>query len=244
MTTANVELDADSLAKHGDIKPGPYVLLAISDTGVGMDEQTQQKIFEPFFTTKEQGKGTGLGLATVYGIVTQSEGYIWLYSEPGRGTTFKVYLPRIDAPATGKIKPDTAVSAARPATILIVEDEDAVRNLAERILKKSGYTVLTAARGSDALRLCAEHDGAIDLLITDVIMPQMSGREIADRLSALQPTLKVLYMSGYTDDAIVHHGVLDPGTNFVGKPFSSADLTIKVRNVLEMPREGVEPSRA
>lgn len=231
--TANVELDDAYVDQHPAVTPGPYVMLAISDTGYGMNQQTRERIFEPFFTTKEGGKGTGLGLATVYGIVRQSRGYIWVYSEPGQGTTFKIYLPRSER-ITAKERPVArkVVRAAANETILVVEDVEAVRNIVVRILKDAGYSVLAAASGKEALAICQGHPGEIDLVITDVIMPQMSGREVAEQLANARPQTAVLYMSGYTDNAIVHHGVLDPGKQFIAKPFSAADLTHKVREVL------------
>jgi PAS domain S-box-containing protein len=231
--TTNVELDADYANQHVAVKPGRFVMLSVTDTGSGIDAETKAHIFEPFFTTKEKGKGTGLGLSTVYGIVKQSGGNIWVYSEPGRGTTFKVYLPRVDAPATDLKRRPASVMATGSETVLVVEDEDAVRRLAERILRSAGYTVLAAASGGDALVLCEKQGEAIDLLLTDVVMPQMSGKELAERLAKTSPKLRVLYMSGYTDNAIVHHGVLDPGTRFIGKPFAAAELTRKVREVLD-----------
>jgi CheY-like chemotaxis protein len=231
-----VDLDEEYAARHVAVKPGPYVQLAVSDTGCGMDAKTQARIFEPFFTTKEKGKGTGLGLSTVYGIVKQSGGNIWVYSEPGQGTTFKIYLPR-------ELSGSTTVTASRLAavvtpptateTILVVEDEEAVCNIAKRILSGAGYTVLTAASPNDALLICNAHQGEVHLLLTDVVMPQMSGRVLAERLVLARPGMKVLYMSGYTDDAIVHQGTLDPGTHFIAKPFSAADLKGKVREMLD-----------
>lgn len=231
--TFNIELDGAYAAQHIATKPGRYVLLSVTDTGAGMDAEIRQHIFEPFFTTKEKGKGSGLGLATVYGIVKQSGGNIWVYSEPGCGTTFKIYLPRVDALATDVRRISTSVLATGDETVLIVEDEEAVRRAAERMLRSAGYVVLTAGSGIDALVLCQDGHKTIDLLLTDVVMPQMSGRDLAEKAVKLRPGLKVLYMSGYTDNAIVHHGVLDPGMHFIGKPFATAALTRKVREVLD-----------
>jgi PAS domain S-box-containing protein len=233
LEAANVEIDEGHANQHVAVQPGPYVRLSVTDTGTGMDAQTQEHLFEPFFTTKEKGKGTGLGLSTVYGIVKQSGGHIWVYSEPGQGTTFKVYLPRVeDLPAEARSQPAPHIVTGSE-TVLVVEDEPAVRRLIERILRGAGYQVLGAATGNEALALCEKQAGGIDLLLTDVVMPQMSGRELAERLAKLCPRLKVLYMSGYTEDAIVHHGVLDPDTQFIAKPFATADLARKVREVLE-----------
>ncbi|HWP34099.1 MAG TPA: PAS domain-containing protein, partial [Thermodesulfobacteriota bacterium] len=233
--TANVELDEAYAQRHAPVVPGRYVLLAVSDTGCGMDPETRARIFEPFFTTKERGKGTGLGLATVYGIVKQSGGYIWVYSEPGHGSTFKIYLPRVEAAPAPLPPPPARPPAPGRETVLLVEDEDAVRTLARQVLEQHGYRVLEAAGAADALALVEWHRGSIDLLLTDVVMPGMSGRELAERFAAARGAVKVLYMSGYTDSAIVHHGILDPGTAFLQKPFSPAALAGKVRDVLDAP---------
>ncbi|HMJ24892.1 MAG TPA: response regulator, partial [Pyrinomonadaceae bacterium] len=233
--TTNCEIDAEYASKHVGVHPGKYVILAVSDTGTGMDSETKTRIFEPFFTTKELGKGTGLGLSTVYGIVKQSGGNIWVYSEPGHGTAFKVYLPQIEGPIEPERQP--TISGAAPGgseTILIVEDEEVVRGLTRKILEGSGYRVLDASGGEEAVRLCHEHVEPIDLLLTDVVMPRTSGREVADQLIALRPEIRVLFMSGYTDEAIVHHGILDSNVEFIQKPFSPNTLAKKVREVLDM----------
>jgi CheY-like chemotaxis protein len=200
---------------------------------MGMDEKTQERIYEPFFTTKAKDKGTGLGLSTVYGIVKQSGGHISVYSEISHGTTFKIYLPEHDAP--GMTEP-AAVEGAIPRgseTVLLVEDEDVVRGLARQILEQAGYHVLEASRGEEALRLCAAHEQPIQLVLTDVVMPETSGKEVADRLRTLRPEIKVLFMSGYTDEAIVHHGVLDAKVEFIQKPFTPVALARKVREVID-----------
>ncbi len=232
--TGNVHLD-DSYAKtHPEAPVGPCVMLAVSDTGHGMDEPTQARIFEPFFTTKEPGKGTGLGLATVYGIVKQSGGDILVYSEPGHGTTFKIYLPANEVPPKNLVAPPTQpVSRDGHETILLVEDEEMVRDLVRIVLQNAGYIVLEAPHGKAALSLSAQHQGPIDLLITDVVMPRMSGRELAEQLKALRPPMKVLFMSGYTDDAVVQHGLLAADVEFLPKPFSPSLLASKVREVLD-----------
>ncbi len=233
--TANVEMDA-SLSRHVVMSAGKYVMLAVTDNGCGMDAQTQAHLFEPFFTTKEKGKGTGLGLATVYGIVKQSGGYIWVYSETGRGTTFKVYLPRIEQEA---VTPKTSeeVGGARwdrraTETVLLVEDEEGVRQLAREHLEATGYTVIEAADGHSALELARTHGGSIHALVTDIVMPGISGRELAERVGRIRPEIKVLYMSGYTDQAMVQHGVLDSGSVLLQKPFTMGALSAKLRELL------------
>jgi PAS domain S-box-containing protein len=236
--TANVELDEAYARDHVAATPGPYVMLAMSDTGIGMDKETQAHIFEPFFTTKEKGKGTGLGLATAYGIVKQSGGDIWLYSEPDQGTAFKIYLPRVEEAA----QPVEAISTGAPLsggseTILLVEDEEGVRDLAGRILELKGYKVITASNPTEAAQVCERHEGPIHLLLTDVIMPTMSGRQLAEHVAFLRPGLKVLYMSGYTGNAIVPHGILEEGIPFLQKPFTPDSLTHKVREVLDAPQQ-------
>jgi two-component system cell cycle sensor histidine kinase/response regulator CckA len=233
--TANVELDEEYASAHIGVVPGRYVRLSVSDTGVGIPQEMKEKIFEPFFTTKEKGKGTGLGLSTVYGIVKQIGGNIWVYSEPGHGTTFKIYLPWVEEELDtlhGRDETDSLPMGSE--TVLLVEDEASVRDLAHRILSQQGYKVLEAANGEEALRVFQEHMGEkIHLLLTDVVMPLMGGKELAERLKILSPDIKVLYTSGYTDDAIVHQGVLNPGTHFLQKPSSPKTLSHKVREVLD-----------
>jgi PAS domain S-box-containing protein len=231
--TATVELDSEYANKHVGFAPGNYVMLAVSDTGSGMDGKTQARIFDPFFTTKEKGKGTGLGLSTVYGIIKQSGGNISVYSELGHGTTFKVYLPGLAAAPPKAEAPVENAVVGGSETILLVEDEDVVRGLARKILEHAGYNVLEASRGAEAFQLCQEQAQPVDLLLTDVVMPETSGKEVADRLSKEQPGLRVLFMSGYTDEAIVHHGVLDSNVEFIQKPFTPAALVRKVREVLD-----------
>jgi two-component system, cell cycle sensor histidine kinase and response regulator CckA len=232
--TKKAYLDEGYTSHHLAVIPGHYVMLAVSDTGVGMDDETQKRIFEPFFTTKELGKGTGLGLSTVYGIVKQSGGNIWVYSEVGHGTTFKVYLPIVDEePQELKRSAEVEKNLRGRETVLLAEDEEIVRKLTQEILETYGYQVLEAANASTALSICEHHKKPIHLLITDVVMPEMSGRELADRLHGLRPEMKVLYMSGYTDNAIVHHGILDPDISFLQKPFTPDALARKVREVLE-----------
>jgi signal transduction histidine kinase/ActR/RegA family two-component response regulator len=234
--TREVNLDEEDPARHAMTPPGRWVLLSVSDTGTGMEPSTQARIFEPFFTTKGPGKGTGLGLSMVYGIVKQSAGFIWVESELGRGTTFKVYLPPAEEESE-EADWDFAAGGARGGseTVLLVEDEPPLRVLARRCLERAGYRVLEAGGAEEALTVSARHSGAIDLLLTDVVMPQVSGKELAERLSAIRPETRVLFMSGYTDDIVAQHGVLDPGTELLQKPFTPEGLTRRVREVLDRP---------
>jgi PAS domain S-box-containing protein len=239
--TRNTTLDEAYAAQHVSVVPGEYVMLAVSDTGHGMDEKTKARIFEPFFTTKPEGRGTGLGLSTVYGIVKQSGGNIWLYSEPGKGTTFKVYLPAVDTQAVDDARPVAAAAregpraglSAHAETVLLVEDDAQLRRLAHRALSGEGYNVLEADRGAVALDIARRHPGRIDLLLTDVVMPDTNGRKLADALRAERPGLRVLFMSGYPDGAIVHHGMLDPGVAYLPKPFTTEAVARKIREVLD-----------
>jgi CheY-like chemotaxis protein len=240
--TANVELDEDDPFRQ-QVRPGPCVLLVVSDTGIGMKPETIPQIFEPFFTTKREGEGTGLGLATVFGIVKQTGGDIRVESEPGRGTTFKIYLPYARTPVE---RFSHSIVTARPSrgseTILLVEDEDLVRNLEREVLEASGYTVLEADSASQALELADDHRGTIDLLLTDVVMPHVSGPELAEQLAARRPTVRILYTSGYAANMIAQQGVLEPGVAFIPKPLTPTSLTHKVREVLDGPqRTAQEP---
>jgi PAS domain S-box-containing protein len=230
--TSNTFLDGTFSSKHPYAVTGPHLLLAVSDTGVGMSEDTQAHLFEPFFTTKETGKGTGLGLSTVYGIVEQSQGYIHVYSELGKGTTVKIYLPRVE----GEDETVSPVSAPAPhgtETVLVAEDNAQVRDFVTRVLSAKGYRVLSASEGFEALRLCGECADPVDLLVTDVVMPRMGGRELASRVETAKPGVRVLFVSGYTEDAISHHGILEEGLQFLQKPFTTDALLRKVREVLD-----------
>jgi PAS domain S-box-containing protein len=231
--TARIEIDENYASTHLSVQPGPYVMLAVTDTGLGIDEETRKHIFEPFFTTKEQGKGTGLGLSTVYGIVKQSGGNIWLYSEPGQGTVFKVYLPaaQIDAQPSATLEPVELPRGSE--TILVVEDEPQIRQLALDCLTQYGYEVLSTSNGLEAIELIESQQRPINLILTDVVMPGLSGRELSQHISTLQPAAKVLFMSGYTNDAVVNHGILDGAAWFIQKPFTIASLIRRVREVLD-----------
>ncbi|MGZ3545625.1 MAG: PAS domain S-box protein [Gemmatimonadaceae bacterium] len=233
LETTSVTMDADYVRDHWPAHVGRFAMLAVSDTGCGMDEATRSRIFEPFFTTKGVGKGTGLGLATVYGIVKQSNGFVWVYSEPEHGSTFKIYLPLVEEPAepfAGKIEQTAPTGGTE--TILLAEDAAAVRVAVRQILERLGYTVIEAPNGAVALS-AAEHTSTVDLLLTDVVMPEMSGRELAERFTQIRPNTQVLFMSGYTDDAVIRHGVLRPGTAYIQKPFSAESLASKIREVLD-----------
>ena len=233
--TANAEHDQEYARDREAAAVRRFAMLAVTDTGCGMDEATKARIFEPFFTTKETGKGTGLGLATVYGIVKQAGGFIWVYSEPGQGTSFKIYLPAVDATAERTTAAATTPAPRGTETVLLVEDAAAVRAVTKQILERQGYTVLEAPDGEAGLRLAQRHRGVIHLLLTDVVMPRVGGRELAEQLARLRPDVKVLYASGYTDDSVVRHGILESGTAYLQKPFSPESLARKVRDVLDAP---------
>ena len=235
--TANVTLDAEYVRVHGGgATPGDYVLVSVSDTGTGMPAHVKARAFEPFFTTKEPGRGTGLGLSTVLGIVQQSGGHVWLYTEEGHGTQVKVYLPITHEPISDGHHITVPMREAGDETVLLVEDEEAVRAFVRTTLRRQGYRVLEARNGGEALLVAEQHDGPIHLLITDVVMPRMNGKALAERLLRIRPELAVVYMSGYTENTVVHKGVVDAGTNFLAKPASPAALLTMVRKVLDARR--------
>jgi CheY-like chemotaxis protein len=232
--TETIDVEPSMSEEYRGLAPGRYVLLAVSDTGTGMDSETQKQIFEPFFTTKSQDKGTGLGLSTVYGIVRQSGGHVWVYSELGHGSAFKVYLPYVDAKATDVGTAKTEQETPRGTeTVLLAEDEDQIRRVSARLLSDLGYTVIPARNGDEAIELAAKHNGSIDILLSDVVMPEMNGLELWERLRMDRPALPALFMSGWASDAVVRHGILDGQVPFLQKPFSSQHLGRKIREVLD-----------
>ncbi|MBI3406131.1 MAG: response regulator [Acidobacteria bacterium] len=233
--TENIRVDGPLAMIHRDMPPGDYVLLAVSDTGSGMDLDTQKRIFEPFFTTKPQGQGTGLGLATVYGIVKQSEGFIWVYSEPDRGSNFKIYLPRAQEVSEAEAENIHPHTPRGTETILVVEDEEGVRELTSEFLSISGYRVLVARNGAEALQVCRDFDGPIHVMVTDVVMPGLSGRDLAEQAARIRPSMRILFVSGYSDDAIAHQGVIEPNSSFLEKPFTHSALTARIREILDEP---------
>ena len=232
--TANVILDTEDVADHLELQPGEYVMLSVSDTGVGMSDEVKDHLFEPFFTTKEPGKGTGLGLATVYGVIKQSGGDIRVHSQENEGTTFRIYLPRVGEviPAPARPRGMTDVPSGNE-TILLVEDDESVRDLTWRVLEGQGYTVLQANNGQEAIQVAASHDEHIHLMVTDLVMPGISGKVLAEQLAQTRPELKVLFMSGYTDELIAEYGMLEPGVALLQKPFRPVELAHKVRQVLD-----------
>jgi CheY-like chemotaxis protein len=244
LETSNVTLDRPYAREHQSVEPGRYVMLAVSDTGEGMSAETQARIFEPFYTTKDVGKGTGLGLSMVYGIVKQSGGFIWVYSEPNRGTTFKIYFPRIDQPAE-LLPAEKHVDKVQRGTetILLVEDDEQLRRLSSSVLAHYGYNLLVASTPEEGLAVCKANSKDIGLLVTDVVMPRMNGRRLAEEILKLHPGMKVLYISGYTNNAIVHYGVLDPGLWFLPKPFTLSALVAKVREVLDNAEAPAQTAR-
>jgi len=236
--TINADLDDSYVREHVPVQPGPYVMLAMSDTGTGMSAETLSHVFEPFFTTKDPGKGTGLGLATVYGIVKQSGGYVWCYSEPGQGTSFKMYLPRVEAQVDRRAPRGAARATRGTETVLVVEDETALRTLVRRLLERHGYKVLEAPTAAAASELARDHAGPIHLLLADVVLPGTGGRPLADELLLLRTELRVLFMSGYTEEVIAHRGMIAANTAFINKPFTAEGLVVKVREVLDARRGG------
>lgn len=235
LETSNVEIDEEYAGTHADTVPGPYAMISVTDTGTGMTRDVREKLFEPFFTTKEKGKGTGLGLPSVYGIVKQSGGFVWVYSEPGRGTAFNIYLPRAEEEeeTTGSVRTPRSNRKTGAETILLVEDDEEVRKVALRILRRNGYHMLEAANGADALRVCEAAGSGVDLVVTDIVMPEMGGSELAERIREKQPDARILFTSGFTEDAAVRQSFLQPGEAFIEKPFTPATLAKKAREVLD-----------
>ena len=233
IATANVELGEDTTRRHPDVAPGRYAMLSLSDTGNGISDDVLPHVFEPFFTTKSVGQGTGLGLATVYGIVKQSGGHIEVESKVGKGTTFRVFLPLVEELSPSPNGREQQMAARGHETILLVEDEDGVRRMTRMIFERNGYTVLEASNGLEGIAVAEAYSGTLHLLVTDLVMPSLSGREIADRLAARKPGLRILFMSGYTEDVIVQQGVASASADFIQKPFSIGALTQKVREVLD-----------
>jgi CheY-like chemotaxis protein len=237
ITAANIELDDSYKRRHEPVVPGKYVRLTVEDTGCGMDAKTQLRIFDPFFTTKELGKGTGLGLATVYGIVKQTGGYIWVYSEVGQGTAFKIYLPRIDERALQTVEQKTAELPVTKGweTILLAEDSESLREMAGEYLQSAGYNVIAAASGNEALERAKNFGGAIHLLLTDVVMPELNGPELAKQIASLRPGIKVLFTSGYASETLANRGSLDPAVAFIQKPYRPKALARRIREILDAP---------
>ncbi|HVQ77894.1 MAG TPA: ATP-binding protein [Candidatus Binatia bacterium] len=231
--TRNADLDQSYVAAHAPVRTGPYVMLAVTDTGSGMDAATQARIFEPFFTTKGLGEGTGLGLATVYGIVKQSDGYVWVYSEAGVGTTFKIYLPRVDEDVQPAREEAPGPLLRGVETVLLVEDEASLREMLREILEANGYSVLVAREGTEAVQMAAAHAGPIEIIVIDVIMPGMAGPKIVDLVARTRPEVKVLFISGYSDEAVTRHGLIGPRRAFLSKPFGPEVLLRKVRESLD-----------
>jgi len=231
--TSVVDLDNDFVDQHAESQAGEHVLLAVSDTGTGMPEDVRQKIFEPFFTTKEVGKGTGLGLSTVYGIVKQHGGQIYVYSELGKGTTFKIFLPASQSKALEQEKEQAEAIPAGKETVLLAEDDATIRRMIQLTMESEGYTILAATNGQEAIEISSSYEGDIHLLLTDVIMPKLNGQELANTVQQSRPEMEVIFMSGYTDDAISHHGVLEPGVHFIQKPITPSILAKKLREVLK-----------
>jgi CheY-like chemotaxis protein len=240
ISTAAMDVDESFSERHPAVPVGQYVAISVKDTGTGMDQETQSHLFEPFFTTKAKGSGTGLGLSTVYNIVKQSGGFVWAFSELGVGSTFTVYLPRVEAEAEASIPAGVVEEKRASETVLLVDDAAPVRMIVRRFLEMQGYQVLQASNGPDALRVSREHEGTIHLMVTDVVMPRMSGRELAFQLASQRPEMKVLFISGHTEDAILHHGVLEKGMAFLAKPFTREALVSRVRRLLDEDKQSLD----